>query len=127
MPDAGHSALIRMAVNDPKIKTIPLTTEEEGGAAASGAWLGGEKSVLLMQSSGVGNCINMFSILKSCEFPFLTFITMRGEFEEFNSWQIPMGSATQGCLELMGFNVFSVCKSEDVMPLAEKALTDVFE
>lgn len=38
-----------------------LTTEEEGIAIATGAWLGGTRSVVLMQSSGVGNCINMLS------------------------------------------------------------------
>ena len=43
-----------------------------------------KKSVLLMQSSGVGNCINMLSILSNCNFPFVTLITMRGEFGEGN-------------------------------------------
>ena len=49
-------------------------------------WLpsGGTKSVLLMQSSGVGNCVNMFALLKNGQFPFVTLITMRGEFGEMN-------------------------------------------
>ena len=108
VPDAGHSKLIEMAIADCQIKAIALTSEEEGVALSCGAWLGGQKSVLLMQSSGVGNCINMFSILKSCDFPFLTFITMRGEYEEFNSWQLPMGSTSQACLELMGLNFWRI-------------------
>ena len=126
VPDAGHSKLIDMAINDSEIRSIALTTEEEGVALSCGAWLGGHKSVLLMQSSGVGNCINMFSILKSCNFPFLTFVTMRGEFEEFNSWQVPMGSVTKPSFELMGFKVSRVESLEQVLPVTKSALTNVF-
>ena len=100
VPDAGHSRLIELSHADPAIKTTVLTTEEEGVALSAGAWLGGERAVLLMQSSGVGNCINMLSLLSSCRFPFLTLVTMRGEWAEFNPWQVPMGTATPGALEL---------------------------
>ena len=126
VPDAGHSKLINFVIADPIIKAVALTTEEEGVALSCGAWLGGDKSVLLMQSSGVGNCVNMFSILKSCEFPFLTIITMRGEFEEFNSWQKPMGSATQSVLQLMDFEVHRVDKSEQISLLVKKVLGTIF-
>ena len=62
VPDAGHSRLITLLEADPNIATTVLTTEEEGLALAAGAWLGGQRSVVLMQSSGVGNCVNMLSL-----------------------------------------------------------------
>ena len=62
VPDAGHAQLIKLFKPTPKIASTFLTTEEEGIAIAAGAWLGGDRSVLLMQSSGVGNCINMLSL-----------------------------------------------------------------
>ena len=71
VPDAGHSHLIRSAQDDPEVRDVVLTTEEEGVAVVSGAWLGGQRAVLLMQSSGVGNCVNMFSLLKTCQLPVL--------------------------------------------------------
>lgn len=108
VPDAGHSYSIRSAQADPAIEDVVLTTEEEGVALASGAWLGGQRAALLMQSSGVGNCVNMFSLLRSCNFPFLTLVTMRGEYAEFNPWQGPMGRTTQQALELMGITVMRV-------------------
>ncbi len=126
VPDAGHAKLIDMALADRQIEAISLTSEEEGVALSCGAWLGGQKSVLLMQSSGVGNCINMFSILKSCNFPFLTFVTMRGEFNEFNTWQKPMGSATHACLELMGFEVTRIDNGKDLIPTTRVLLGDIF-
>ena len=100
VPDAGHARLIKLCAGDNTMRMVPLTTEEEGVALAAGAWLGGERAVLLMQSSGVGNCINTLSLIATCQFPFLTIVTMRGEFGEFNPWQVPMGTATPGALEL---------------------------
>ena len=87
------------------MRGIPLTTEEEGVALLAGAWAGGQRGVLLMQSSGVGNCINMLSLTQIFRFPFLTLVTMRGEWGEFNPWQVPMGSTTQGVFELSGVRV----------------------
>ena len=99
VPDAGHAHLIRLLGNDDRVQCVSLTTEEEGIPLACGAWLAGQRSVLLMQSSGVGNCINAFSLLATCRFPFLTIVTQRGEWAEFNQWQVPMGSTTKAHFE----------------------------
>jgi sulfopyruvate decarboxylase alpha subunit len=98
-----------------------LTTEEEGIALAAGAWLGGQRAVLLMQSSGVGNCINMLSLPVNCRMPFLTLVTMRGEWGEFNPWQVPMGSTTPGVLELSGIKVLRASHPSEVRDVVEAA------
>ena len=105
VPDAGHSALIRAFHADRDVKTVVLTTEEEGIAMLAGAWLGGERGVLLMQSSGVGNCINMLGTIAECRFPLLTLVTMRGQWGEFNPWQVPMSQATIPSLTSIGMAV----------------------
>jgi sulfopyruvate decarboxylase alpha subunit len=102
VPDAGHSRLIRSFEADPETRLVTLTTEEEGVAMLAGAWLGGERGVLLLQSSGVGNCINMLSLPAICHMPLLMIVTMRGDWGEFNPWQIPMGQGTRAVLEAMG-------------------------
>ena len=127
VPDAGHSHVIRSAISDPDIRDVVLTTEEEGVALACGAWLGGQRAVLLMQSSGVGNCVNMFSLLRSAGFPFLTLVTMRGEYAEFNPWQGPMGRATQEALELMGITVLRASDPSEVEELVSAGLDAAFE
>lgn len=109
VPDAGHAQLINMCKADNGMVLVPLTTEEEGVAQLAGAWLGGDKGVLLMQSSGVGNCINMLSLSISCSFPLLMLVTMRGDFGEYNPAQIPMGNSTQAVLEATGV----ICKRAD--------------
>ena len=113
VPDAGHAHLISAAHADPSIRTTVLTTEEEGIALAAGAWLGGQRAVLLMQSSGVGNCINMLSLPVNCRMPFLTLVTMRGEWGEFNPWQVPMGTATPLVLGATGVHVRRAERAED--------------
>jgi sulfopyruvate decarboxylase alpha subunit len=126
VPDAGHASLIKLCEADDEIKLVRLSTEEEGVALAVGAWLGGEKSVLLMQSSGVGNCINMLSMLSVCQVPLPMLITMRGDWAEFNPWQVPMGRATQSVLEEMGTLVNRADRVEDLQPLAEGTLRIAF-
>ncbi len=127
VPDAGHAHSIRCAIADPEIEDIVLTTEEEGVALACGAWLGGQRAVLLMQSSGVGNCVNMFSLLRSADFPFFTLVTMRGEYAEFNPWQGPMGRATQAALELMGIHVMRVDDPDRVEQTVSAGLDAAFQ
>ena len=114
VPDAGHQQLIAQCVADPDITDVVLTTEEEGVALIAGAALGGERGALLMQSSGVGNCVNMFSIIRNSGFPCLILVTMRGEFGEFNPWQVPMGSITEDVLKLCGFLTYRIDAPEDV-------------
>ena len=102
VPDFGHARLIELVRADRRLRAVPLTTEEEGIALATGAWLGGERSVLLLQSSGVGNCINMLGMIQECRIPLLMLVTMRGQWGEFNPWQVPMAQATIPSLTAMG-------------------------
>jgi len=108
VPDAGHSQLIRMCHGDNAMRAVVLSTEEEGVAQLAGGWLGGERGALLMQSSGVGNCINMLSLPRACRMPLLMIVTMRGQYGEFNPWQVPMGQSTAEILKLSGALVFEV-------------------
>lgn len=127
VPDAGHAHVIRCAIADSEIEDVVLTTEEEGVALVSGAWLGGQRAVLLMQSSGVGNCVNMFSLLRNADFPFFTLVTMRGEYAEFNAWQGPMGRATPGVLELMGITVLRASHPQEVEEIVSAGFDAAFE
>jgi sulfopyruvate decarboxylase alpha subunit len=127
VPDAGHAILIDRSLADPDVHSIALTTEEEGVALAAGADLGGARAVLLMQSSGVGNCINMLSLIKGGRFPFLTLVSMRGDYGEGNPWQFPMGQATQPVLEAMGVVCLRIDRPEDVIATTGAALTMAFK
>ena len=114
VPDTGLKHVIELVVADKKMRAVPLTTEEEGVALATGAWLAGQRSVLLLQSSGVGNCINMLGMAIECRIPLLMLVTMRGQWGEFNPWQMPMAQATASVLTAMGVIVQPVERANDV-------------
>jgi sulfopyruvate decarboxylase alpha subunit len=126
VPDAGHKILINRSLADPEVYSIALTTEEEGVALLAGADLGGRRGVLLMQSSGVGNCINMLSLINGSRFPFLTLVSMRGDFGEANAWQYPMGQATVPVLEAMGVTCLRADNPAEALATVDAALTMVF-
>ena len=127
VPDAGHTTLINRSLADPNVDSIALTTEEEGVAMLAGADLGGARGVLLMQSSGAGHCINILSMVKAGRFPFLTLISMRGDFGEGNPWQMPMGQALRPVLAAMGVICLDVDSPDAVVPTIEGALRMTFK
>lgn len=126
VPDAGHTKLIKDCEADNEIEAVSLTSEEEGVAMLAGGWLGGKRGALLMQSSGVGNCINMLSIAQECRFPMLMVVTMRGEWGEFNPWQLPMGQSTQQVLEHAGVIVQRVDHANEVRDVVHAAALMTF-
>jgi sulfopyruvate decarboxylase alpha subunit len=121
VPDSGHARLIELARADRQMHAVPLTTEEEGVALAVGACLGGERCVLLTQSSGVGNCVNMLGMAVECRVPLLMLVTMRGEWGEFNPWQLPMAQATEAVLTAMGAIVHRADAAEDIVQTVSAA------
>lgn len=127
VPDAGHKGLIERCQADTEVLTVSLTSEEEGVALLAGAWLGGQRGALLMQSSGIGNCVNMLAFARACRLPLFMLITMRGQWGEFNPWQVPMGQSAAGVLRLADVIVHEVDAAEDVGDTVAAALHMTFE
>ncbi|HEY7609828.1 MAG TPA: phosphonopyruvate decarboxylase [Alphaproteobacteria bacterium] len=127
VPDAGHARLIQRFHADRAATVNVLTTEEEGIAIAAGAWLGGQRSVLLMQSSGVGNCINMLSLATVGRFPLLMLVTMRGEWAEFNPWQVPMGTGAAAALAAVGVRSLRAETPEELVETVAAAAALAYE
>lgn len=127
VPDAGHARLIERCEENPDMCATVLTTEEDGVALLAGAWLGGDRGVLLMQSSGVGNCVNMFTLIENCRLPLVALITMRGEWGEFNPWQAQMGQATADVLTRMGVQTHRVDELGDAAPTLDAAIRQSFD
>ena len=126
VPDAGHTPLIQKCEAQNDIDVVTLTTEEEGIGLLCGAWAGDRKGVLLMQSSGVGNCINALALPNICRIPFLTIVSMRGEWGEFIPWQVPMGQATPKVLEAIDVRIFRADYKREVGSTVDAAANFAF-
>jgi sulfopyruvate decarboxylase alpha subunit len=114
VPDGGLTNLLDLIEADGKIGLVTLSSEQEGIGVATGCWLGGTRAMIAMQSSGVGNCINALGLPLAYRAPCLMLVTMRGQWGEFNPWQVPMGQAARPALEAMGVKCFPVDRSEEV-------------
>ena len=127
VPDGGLSELLRLCAADEAMRTVLLAHEQEGPALVAGAWLGGERAALLMQSSGAGNCVAALSLIRTCRFPFLGIVTMRGEWGETNPWQLPMGQGTPAHLEQCGVMVSRVDDAAETFETIAAAAAIAFE
>lgn len=127
IPDAGNAEIIRLADAHNKTRSVLLTSEEEGVALCAGADLVGERGVLCMQSSGVGNCPNFLSMIEGGRFPLLMIVTMRGDYGEMNPWQYPMGQAVEPVLAAMGVQCIRVETREDLNDAVPASINGSFK
>lgn len=127
VPDAGLSRLLERCAAEPGMSMVSPVTEEDIIGLACGAWLGGQRAVVLMQSSGVGNIVNALSMAQSCRFPLLMLVTMRGEWGEANPWQVPMGKATPLVLAQMGVHVHRLDHVDETKAAVTACATLAFE
>lgn len=127
VPDSGLDQLILLCAEHSQMRPVLLSSEQEGVGIAAGAWLGGERSALLMQSSGVGNCMNALSLARTCRFPLLMVVTMRGEWGEFNPWQLPMGQNAETHLKTCGVITRRVEAAEEAEEAVAGAASFAFE
>ena len=114
IPDGGLTQLLLKVEADPAMRLVTLSTEEEGMGVVTGQWAGGKRAMIAMQSSGVGNCINALGFPAAYKAPCLMLVTMRGQWGEFNPWQVSMGQAVRPALEAVGVRCFPVDKIDEI-------------
>jgi sulfopyruvate decarboxylase alpha subunit len=127
VPDAALVGLIGACEADPEIEVLQLTREEEGVGILSGAYLGGTRGALLMQSSGLGNCVNALGGLPMAyRIPFLIVVTPRGRLSEFNPSQVPAGRAVPKILDALGIETVTMERPDEVATIVDQAIYTTF-
>lgn len=104
VPDNPLAHVLRVLADEhPDIRTIVATREEEAFGIAAGLYLGGGKSAVMLQSSGLGNSLNALgSLLVAYHIPTLIVMSMRGGPGEWNEAQVPLGRAAPSFLDALG-------------------------
>ena len=126
VPDAELTRLLKTCDADSAIRVVTLSTEEEGVGIGYGAWLGGTRALLCLQSSGTGNIINSLALPAFAESPCLMLVTMRGQEGEGNPAQFPMGRAVRPVFEAMGVTCLEGSTAEEVVSHFRRACEMVF-
>jgi sulfopyruvate decarboxylase subunit alpha len=105
VPCVNLQELLALVNGDADIIHLPVTREEEGVGICAGAWMGGLRPALLMQNSGLGNCINALASLDMLYgIPLLMIISHRGGAGEPIIGQVPMGRLTVPLLDAMNIS-----------------------
>lgn len=108
VPCVNLQELLCLVADDTEILHIPVTREEEGAGICAGAWMGGKRPAILMQNSGLGNCINALASLNQLyHIPLLMIMSHRGSAGERIRGQIPMGRLTEPLLAAMEISCFA--------------------
>ena len=102
VPDYIVSQTLEHLWADAECTVVTTCREEEGLGLLSGAYLAGKRGALLMQNSGLGNCVNTLGSLNGAsQIPVVLVISHRGDLAEFNPAQVPMGQAAERILDAL--------------------------
>jgi sulfopyruvate decarboxylase alpha subunit len=125
--DTVLAPIIRRLDDDPFFRVVTLSREEEGIGLLAGAYLGGTRGALLLQSSGLGNTINALgSLAIPYQIPFVLLLSERGSFYEHNVVQLAGGKAAPVILDALGIQVFRMTDADKVALYADRGTRHAF-
>ncbi len=128
VPDNVLIPLIEGAQADPHWTAFTATREEEAIGIACGADMGGMRAVVLMQSSGFGNTLNVLaSLAVPYQLPLLMVISERGVLGEYNSVQMPITRVIRPALDALGIPHATLARTDEVEFLVGRMARQCFQ
>ncbi len=102
VPDYIVTQVLEHLWSDSQCRVVTVCREEEGLGLLSGAFMAGRRGALIMQNSGLGNCVNTLGSLNvASQIPVVLVMSHRGDLGEFNPAQVPVGQAAERILEAL--------------------------
>jgi sulfopyruvate decarboxylase alpha subunit len=127
VPDSVIGRILKVAEKDPYFHFTALAREEEGIGIIAGEYFGGRYGCLMMQSAGLGNCINaLASLAIPYQIPFMMLISQRGELGEFNACHVVMGKALRRILEALGIQHFTIDREDELETILNGAIKTAY-
>ena len=115
VPDNVLIPLISGFKADDRLTVFSATREEEAIGIACGAYLGGSRTLVMMQSSGFGNIPNaLASLATPYQIPVLMIISERGSLGEYNSVQVPITRVIRPTLDALGIPHYTLTREDEV-------------
>lgn len=125
--DRVLAPIIELAEANPAFETLTLTREEEGIGILTGAYLGGRRGALLLQSSGFGNVLNALgSLAIPYQIPFPILMSQRGAYLEHNVVQVAWGKAVPDTVDALGMQLFELSRPDEVSFITQNATHHAF-
>ncbi|HVZ50709.1 MAG TPA: decarboxylase [Pseudolabrys sp.] len=123
VPDRVLTPLIKAAHEDDFFTTFACTREEEAIGIVSGAWMGGMRGAVLMQTSGFGTLPNaLASLVVPSQIPALLFVSQRGTLGEFNLGQAMVCRTVQPVLDAIGIESHTITREDELAFIVDRSI-----
>jgi len=123
VPDKILIPLIDGVHGDPFFTAVCATREEEGVGICAGAWMGGTRSLLMMQTSGFGNIPNaLASLAVAYQIPLLLLISERGALGEFNAGQVWSSRVVAPVCTALGIPQLTIERLDDLAFVVDRSI-----
>ena len=115
VPDRVFTPLIKGIHADPFFNAFAATREEEALGIITGAWMGGLRGAVLMQTSGFGTIPNaLASLVVPCQIPALIFVSERGTLGEFNLGQALVCKTMRPVLNSLAVENITITRQDEL-------------
>lgn len=112
---------------DPFFRVVTLSREEDGIGILTGAYMGGQRGALLLQSSGFGNTLNALgSLALPYQIPFVILLSPRGYLMEHNVVQLAWGKALPKTIDALDMQVFDLTAPAEVPFKTDRGVKHAF-
>jgi sulfopyruvate decarboxylase alpha subunit len=123
VPDRVLTPLIKALHEDADFTTFSATREEEALGIVTGAWMGGMRGALLMQTSGFATLPNaLASLAVPCQIPALLFVSERGTLGEFNLGQAMVYKTMRPVLDALGIENHTITRQDELAFILDRSI-----
>ena len=123
VPDRVLTPLIKAVHADDFFTTFACTREEEAVGIVTGAWMGGMRGAVLMQTSGFGTLPNaLASLVVPSQIPALLFVSQRGTLGEFNLGQAMVCRTVQPVLDAIGIESHTITREDELAFILDRSI-----
>ncbi|WP_207538647.1 decarboxylase [Sabulicella rubraurantiaca] len=127
VPDNVLRPLIGAIEADPYFTAFPVAREEEGVGIVCGAWMGGMRGILLMQTSGFATLANVIASLPcAAQIPAVLMVSERGTLGEFNLGQALVCRTMRPVLDALAMEHHTVTRLDEAEFMVERTLRQAF-
>jgi sulfopyruvate decarboxylase alpha subunit len=127
VPDKVLAPLIAAAVADADLTTLGATREEEAVGVATGAWMGGMRGIVLMQSSGFATLPNAIaSLALPYQIPLVMLVSERGTLGEYNIGQALAAKTMRPVLDALAIEHHTLTRLDEVEFTVDRTLKQAF-
>jgi sulfopyruvate decarboxylase alpha subunit len=123
VPDRVLTPLIKTLHADPFFTTFATAREEEAVGIVSGAWMGGVRGAILMQTSGFATLANVLaSLAVPYQIPLIMIVSERGTLGEFNYGQSLVCRTMRPVLDSLAMEHHTITRLDELKFIVDRSI-----